>query len=121
VIVSSNGQLAILLTATSFFERINVMNSTSQSPQDGSDATPPDLNDAKLVVVAERAQEAAASILVSVLADEGIRAVAVGGFTAGFRAEAPGWIQVKTLEQDAERARRIIKEIKSAQSLEDTF
>ena len=65
----------------------------------------------KLVTVAKRATETEASILVSILADENIRAVATGGFTAGFRAEAPGWVSVHTFESDAERARQIIAEI----------
>ncbi len=70
------------------------------------------LDDAKLITVAERSSEVAASVLVSVLQDAGIRAVATGGFTAGFRTEAPGWVQVQTLERDAQRAREIIAEIK---------
>lgn len=70
-----------------------------------------DLDSNELVIVAERATEVAAKILVSVLADAGIKAVAVGGFTAGFRAEAPGYVQVKTLDKDALKARKIIDEI----------
>ena len=73
---------------------------------------PLDLNDEKLVTVAERDGEAGAAVLVSVLADAGIRAVAVGGFTAGFRAEAPGVVRVKTLGSDAERAREVLAELK---------
>jgi hypothetical protein len=70
------------------------------------------LDDAKLVTVAERPSEGGAAVLVAVLQDAGIRAVATGGFTAGFRAEAPGWVRVQTLERDAERARKILAEIK---------
>lgn len=80
-----------------------------------NESTPPentDLTDASLVVVAERPNEPAAEILVAVLADAGIRAIAVGGFTAGFQAEAPGWVQVKTLKRDAAAARQVISEIK---------
>lgn len=77
------------------------------------------LDDEKLVTVAQRSTEVAASILVAALADEGIRAVATGGFTAGFRAEAPGWVKVQTLETDADRARQIISELK-AESPEST-
>lgn len=86
----------------------------TQTPPDEAfpNAEDQNLEDQNLEVVAERSTEIAASVLVNVLADEGIRAVAVGGFTAGFRAEAPGWVQVKTLERDAERARQIISEIK---------
>ena len=66
----------------------------------------------KLVTVAERSDEISASILVSVLQDEGIKAIATGGFTAGFRAEAPGMVKIQTFASDADRAREIISEIK---------
>ena len=69
------------------------------------------MDDAKLVTVAERDLESAALILVTVLKDAGIRAIATGGFTAGFRAEAPGVVKVQTFEVDAERARQVISEI----------
>ncbi len=72
-----------------------------------------ELNEEKLVTVAERSTEVAAAILVSVLQDEGIKAVAIGGFTAGFRAEAPGTVRVQTLASEAERAKQIISELKS--------
>ena len=71
-----------------------------------------DLKQAKLVTVAQRPTEVAASILVSVLRDEGIKAVATGGFTAGFRAEAPGMVSVQTFEADAQRAKQIIAELR---------
>lgn len=73
---------------------------------------PHEMDDAKLVTVAERDLESAALILVSVLKDAGIRAIATGGFTAGFRAEAPGVVKVQTFEVDAERARQVISEIR---------
>ncbi len=71
-----------------------------------------EMDDAKLVTVAERDLESAALILVSILKDAGIRAIATGGFTAGFRAEAPGVVKVQTFEVDAERARQVISEIR---------
>ncbi len=71
-----------------------------------------EMDDAKLVTVAERDLESAALILVSILEDAGIRAIATGGFTAGFRAEAPGVVKVQTFEVDAERARQVISEIR---------
>lgn len=71
-----------------------------------------DMDNAKLVTVAERTMESSALILVAVLKDAGIRAIATGGFTAGFRAEAPGDVKVQTFEADAERARQVITEIK---------
>ena len=78
-----------------------------------------DMDAAKLETVAERSMESAALILVSVLKDAGIRAIATGGFTAGFRAEAPGMLKVQTLEADAERARQVIAEIRELP--EDAF
>ncbi len=71
------------------------------------------LDDAKLVTVAERESEGAAAVVVAVLQDAGIRAIATGGFTSGFRAEAPGVVRVQTLESDAVRAGEVIDEIKS--------
>lgn len=70
------------------------------------------LDHAKLVEVAKRPTESEAMILVAVLADEGIKSVATGGFTAGFVAEAPGWVSVQTLEDDAIRAKEILAELK---------
>ena len=74
---------------------------------------PLSLNDENLVTVAERPDEGGAAIIVAVLADEGIKSVATGGFTAGFRAEAPGWVLVKTLGRDADRAKEIIEQLKA--------
>ena len=71
------------------------------------------MDDARLVTVAEHDLESAALILVTVLKDAGIRAIATGGFTAGFRAEAPGVVKVQTFEVDAERARQVISEIRA--------
>lgn len=72
-----------------------------------------ELDQANLVTIARRQCEASASVLVSVLRDEGIRAIATGGYTAGFRAEAPGVVRVLTFEADAERARKIVSEIEA--------
>ena len=94
---------AILATA-------RTANPVSGMNNDSSDSR--DLDAARLVTVAERPTEAGAAILVAVLADAGIRAVATGGFTAGFRAEAPGWVHVKTLDSDASRACQIIAELR---------
>ena len=79
------------------------------------------LDDAKLVTVSEHPTEVGASVVVAALKDAGIRAVATGGFTAGFRAEAPGSVCVQTLERDAARAREIISEIKQASPEEWEF
>lgn len=74
----------------------------------------------KLVTVARRPTEMSASVLVAVLADEGIRAVATGGFTSGFQAEAPGWVSVQTLESDVERARAILAELHPVEGESDS-
>ncbi len=71
------------------------------------------LDNAKLVEVAKRPTESEAMILVSVLADENIKAVATGGFTAGFVTEAPGWVSVQTLQRDEARAKEILSELKA--------
>ncbi|PHQ34008.1 putative signal transducing protein [Rhodopirellula bahusiensis] len=84
-----------------------------EGPDQPSGTMPSPDDDATLVTVAERPTEPAATVLVSILSDAGIRAVAVGGFTAGFAAEAPGWVQVKTFERDADKAREIIAQIKA--------
>ncbi len=54
-----------------------------------------------------------ASAIISALAAEGIRARAVGGYTAGFRAEAPGGVSVVVAEADLERAAAILAELRS--------
>ena len=83
----------------------NIVDMNNQAPDDN-------LNHAKLVEVAKRPTESDALILVAVLADENIKAVATGGFTAGFVAEAPGWVSIQTLESDAQRAKEILSELK---------
>lgn len=44
--------------------------------------------------------EAQAMIVVNALKELGIPSTAVGGYTAGFKAEAPGWVQVMVTEED---------------------
>ena len=51
-------------------------------------------------------------MIVNALADRGIRAEAVGGFTAGFKAEAPGEVSVVVGQADAARARKALAEIR---------
>jgi hypothetical protein len=53
-----------------------------------------------------------ATAIVSALEAEGIRATTVGGFTAGFRAEAPGGVSVMVLEDDLPRAKQILAELR---------
>jgi len=70
------------------------------------------LDHAKLVTVFECPDEPGAALRVHVLADAGIRAVAVGGLTAGLRAEAPGWVSVKVMEGDEDEAKRVLSEVR---------
>ena len=53
-----------------------------------------------------------ASAIVSALEAEDIRARAVGGYTAGFRAEAPGSVSVIVAEADLERAKKVLDELR---------
>lgn len=62
-------------------------------------------------VVASVPSDVEAGTLVSVLDSHGIEARATGGFTAGFRAEAPGTVQVIVRREDEPQARAVLAEI----------
>jgi hypothetical protein len=72
--------------------------------------------------MAERAQEmtklievrseAQAAMIVAALEDAGIRAYMQGGLTAGFRAEAPGGVEVMVERADIGRAQEVLRERK---------
>jgi len=53
-----------------------------------------------------------ASAIVSALEAEDIRARAVGGYIAGFRAEVPGGVSVIVAETDLERAKQVLDELR---------
>jgi len=63
-----------------------------------------------LRTVASCPDEVEAEIITSCLAEHQIQAIAVGGFTSGFKAEAPGYVQVMVCEEDFERAGKLIAE-----------
>ena len=65
-------------------------------------------NDSPPVVLTRVPSEMIASILVAGLQNEGIRAQFVGGLTSGFRAEAPGLVQILILGPDHPRARDLL-------------
>ncbi len=69
------------------------------------------LDDENLSVLTTVPGEFEASAIVSALEAEGIRAQAVGGFTAGFKAEAPGGASVMVLEADLVRAKQILADL----------
>ncbi len=56
--------------------------------------------------------EREAAIIVAVLEENGISSTMSGQFTAGFRAEAPGWVQILVAEQDRDRAQKLLDEIR---------
>ncbi|MCA9133839.1 MAG: hypothetical protein KDA45_11820 [Planctomycetales bacterium] len=57
------------------------------------------------------ATEVEASAIVTALAGLGITASTTGGHTAGFRAEAPGWVQVWVRHKDWEQAKAALATI----------
>ena len=65
----------------------------------------------KLKTLTSVNDETHGSIIVSVLADAGIKATLTGVFTAGFRAEAPGYVDVVVSEKDFVKAEKILKSI----------
>ena len=57
--------------------------------------------------------EVEAIAIADALREEGIHAEVSGAITGGFRAEAPSAIWVLVREADAERARRIVEELRT--------
>ena len=55
--------------------------------------------------------ELEASLIVAALEDEGLDASMTGIYTAGFRAEAPGQVQVHVADSDLARAKSVLSEI----------
>jgi hypothetical protein len=51
--------------------------------------------------------------IVNALEAEGIRAQSVGDYTAGFRARSPGGVSVLVLEEDLERAKAILTDLRT--------
>lgn len=58
-----------------------------------------------------------ASAIVNLLEEHGVKALAVGGFTAGFKAEAPGFVDVMVLEGDLDAASGVLGEVGPAHPL----
>jgi hypothetical protein len=57
--------------------------------------------------------EMEAGIIVGALDAEGIKSAMSGVYTAGFRAEAPGWVEVLVTEADLARAQTILEQVRS--------
>lgn len=60
--------------------------------------------------------ESEAAILMTALEARGIRANSTGGFTSGFRAEAPGMVEVWVDSKDLEEAKQVLEGIKDEAS-----
>jgi Putative prokaryotic signal transducing protein len=73
---------------------------------------PTNLDDEPLARLTTVPGEFEAGAIVSALEAEGIRATFVGGFTAGFRAEAPGGVSVMVLEDDLPRAKEVLADLR---------
>lgn len=70
-------------------------------------------DDAATVAVLTRVPtEFEAALVVTHLAEQGIQAEAVGGYTAGFRAQAPGDIKILVRAGNMEKARQILNELR---------
>ncbi|HEY4759674.1 MAG TPA: hypothetical protein VIH42_03760 [Thermoguttaceae bacterium] len=70
----------------------------------------------KLEVLTRVATETEASLIVQCLTDCGIAATAVGGFTSGFKAEAPGDVSVLVKQGDLANATEALITIRQEQS-----
>ena len=60
------------------------------------------------VLLTSAPNEMEAGIIVGALESAGIKATMSGVYTAGFRAEAPGWVQILVNEEDLEKAKEIL-------------
>lgn len=69
-------------------------------------------HDGDIVVLTTTLTEAEAAIISAALEEEGIQTIADGGFVSGFKAEAPGRVRVIVREEDSERARIVLKNIR---------
>jgi Putative prokaryotic signal transducing protein len=70
----------------------------------------------KIVRLASVPTEREAALLIAMLEEKGIKSTMSGQATAGFRAEAPGWVQLLVFEDDFPRAREIIESVDAGDS-----
>ena len=61
------------------------------------------------------ADEIEAAAMVTALAEYGVEAFAAGGYTSGFKAEAPGNVAVLVKHADLDRAKQALAEIRQQQ------
>ena len=70
------------------------------------------------VTVATVRNDVEAAAIISALADHGIEASATGGYTAGFRAEAPGDVTVVVRREHAAAAKKILQGLRGDQKID---
>ena len=68
-----------------------------------------DLNE-RVVLLTSAPNEMEAGVIVGALEERGIKATMTGTYTSGFRAEAPGWVQVLVGEDDLAAAKEVLAE-----------
>ncbi len=65
----------------------------------------------RLVLLESTPTEMEAGIIVAALEEAGIQATMTGAHTAGFCAEAPGWVKILVAEGDLLQARTILRDV----------
>jgi len=66
-------------------------------------------------VLLSAANEIEAAAMATALAEYGVEAFAAGGYTSGFKAEAPGNVNILVKHADLDRAREALAEIRRQQ------
>lgn len=65
----------------------------------------------KLVTLTKVNDEIHGNLILTALEANGVKATLTGVFSAGFRAEAPGYVSVVVKQRDFEKAKEILKEL----------
>jgi hypothetical protein len=74
------------------------------------------IDDERLARVTSVRTEYEAGIIVGGLEAHGIPAVMSGVYTANFRAEAPGWVEVLVADKDLAAATAILEDVRAEQN-----
>jgi len=69
----------------------------------------------QVVPLTSAPSEMEAGIILAALEDNGIKATMSGVYTAGFRAEAPGQVQILVSQQDLARAQQVLEAVDDEQ------
>jgi len=65
----------------------------------------------QVVLLTSAPNEMEAGIIIGALQDRGIKSTMSGVYTSGFRAEAPGWVQVLVSEGDLSAAQAVLDDV----------